>query len=63
MHGSTTGAISQPLMVGVLYRLCRIPRLLRNKKYFDLRTHQPEKEAEGMLVFGMSGVNQSFREF
>jgi tetratricopeptide (TPR) repeat protein len=27
---------------GVLYRDCRIPRLLRNKKYFDLRTNQPE---------------------
>jgi len=29
-------------LVGVLYRDCRIPRLLRNKKYFDLRTNQPE---------------------
>jgi tetratricopeptide (TPR) repeat protein len=27
---------------GVLYRDCRIPRLLRNKKYFDLRTNQQE---------------------
>ena len=29
-------------VAGVLYRDCRIPRLLRNKKYFDLRTNQPE---------------------
>jgi len=29
-------------LVGVLYRDCRIPRLLRNKKYFDLRTNQPD---------------------
>jgi tetratricopeptide (TPR) repeat protein len=29
-------------VAGVLYRDCRIPRLLRNKKYFDLRTSQPE---------------------
>jgi hypothetical protein len=29
-------------LAGVLYRDCRIPRLLRNKKYFDLRTNQPE---------------------
>jgi tetratricopeptide (TPR) repeat protein len=29
-------------LVGDLYRDCRIPRLLRNKKYFDLRTNQPE---------------------
>src|SRR5262249_20097646 len=29
-------------LLGVLYRDCRIPRLLRNKKYFDLRTNQPQ---------------------
>jgi tetratricopeptide (TPR) repeat protein len=29
-------------LAGVLYRDCTIPRLLRNKKYFDLRTNQPE---------------------
>jgi hypothetical protein len=29
-------------LAGVLYRDCIIPRLLRNKKYFDLRTNQPE---------------------
>jgi hypothetical protein len=29
-------------VAGVLHRDCRIPRLLRNKKYFDLRTNQPE---------------------
>jgi hypothetical protein len=29
-------------LAGVLYRDCRIPRLLRNKKYFDLRANQPE---------------------
>jgi tetratricopeptide (TPR) repeat protein len=29
-------------LVGLLYRDCQIPRLLRNKKYFDLRTNQPE---------------------
>jgi TIR domain len=29
-------------LAGVLYRDCRIPRLLRNRKYFDLRTNQPE---------------------
>jgi hypothetical protein len=26
-------------LAGVLYRECQIPRLLRNKKYFDLRTN------------------------
>ena len=29
-------------LAGVLYRDCQIPRLLRNKKYFDLRTNHPE---------------------
>jgi len=29
-------------VAAVLYRDCRIPRLLRNKKYFDLRTNQPQ---------------------
>jgi hypothetical protein len=29
-------------LVGVLYRDCQIPRLIRNKKYFDLRTNQPD---------------------
>ena len=29
-------------LIGVLYRDCRIPALLRNKKYFDLRTNHPE---------------------
>lgn len=29
-------------LLGVLYRDCKIPRLLRNKKYFDLRKNQPE---------------------
>jgi hypothetical protein len=29
-------------LVGVLYRDCTIPRLLRNKKYFDLRTNQTQ---------------------
>jgi tetratricopeptide (TPR) repeat protein len=29
-------------LLGVLYRDCTIPRLLRNKKYFDLRTNHPE---------------------
>ena len=29
-------------LAGVLYRDCTIPRMLRNKKYFDLRTNQPE---------------------
>jgi hypothetical protein len=29
-------------LAGVLYRDCTIPRLLRNKKYFDLRTNQTE---------------------
>ena len=29
-------------LVPVLYRDCSIPRLLRNKKYVDLRTNQPE---------------------
>ena len=28
-------------LLGVLYRDCKIPRLLRNKKYFDLRKNQP----------------------
>jgi tetratricopeptide (TPR) repeat protein len=30
----------QVKLAGVLYRDCRIPRLLANKKYFDLRTNQ-----------------------
>jgi tetratricopeptide (TPR) repeat protein len=29
-------------LLGVLYRECTIPRLIRNKKYFDLRTNHPE---------------------
>lgn len=29
-------------LAGVLYRDCKIPRLLRNKKYFDLQTNQPQ---------------------
>jgi hypothetical protein len=29
-------------LLGVLYRDCTIPRLIRNKKYFDLRTNHPE---------------------
>lgn len=29
-------------LLGVLYRDCRIPPLLRNKKYFDLRNNEPE---------------------
>jgi hypothetical protein len=29
-------------LAGVIYRDCKIPRLLSNKKYFDLRTNQPE---------------------
>jgi hypothetical protein len=29
-------------LAGVLYRDCPLPHLLRNKKYFDLRTNQPE---------------------
>ena len=29
-------------LAGVLYRDCQIPRLLRNKSYFDLRTNHPE---------------------
>lgn len=29
-------------LAGVLYRDCKIPRLLRNKKYFDLRTNQTQ---------------------
>jgi tetratricopeptide (TPR) repeat protein len=29
-------------LAGVLHRDCEIPRLLRNKKYFDLRRNQPE---------------------
>jgi tetratricopeptide (TPR) repeat protein len=29
-------------LAGVLYRDCQIPPLLRNKKYFDLRTNHPE---------------------
>lgn len=29
-------------LLGVLYRECQIPRLLRNKKYFDLRSNQPQ---------------------
>src|ERR1017187_7307946 len=29
-------------LLGVLYRDCKIPRLLRNKKYFDLRKNQPQ---------------------
>jgi tetratricopeptide (TPR) repeat protein len=29
-------------LAGVLYRDCTIPRLLRNNKYFDLRTNQTE---------------------
>jgi hypothetical protein len=29
-------------LAGVLYRDCRIPRLLRNKKYFDARTNQDD---------------------
>jgi hypothetical protein len=32
----------QTKLAGVLYRDCRIPRLLRNKKYFDLRTNQQQ---------------------
>ena len=32
----------RPKLLGVLYRDCEIPRLLRNKKYFDLRTNQPQ---------------------
>jgi tetratricopeptide (TPR) repeat protein len=29
-------------LAGVLYKDCAIPRLIRNKKYFDLRSNQPE---------------------
>ena len=29
-------------LLGVLCRDCQLPRLLRNKKYFDLRTNQPQ---------------------
>jgi tetratricopeptide (TPR) repeat protein len=29
-------------LLTVLYRDCKIPALLRNKKYFDLRTNQPQ---------------------
>jgi hypothetical protein len=29
-------------LLGVLYRECQIPRLQRNKKYFDLRSNQPQ---------------------
>jgi hypothetical protein len=29
-------------LAGVLYRDCQLPHLLRNKKYFDLRTNQTE---------------------
>jgi len=29
-------------LVGVLYRDCQIPKLLGNKKHFDLRTNQPQ---------------------
>lgn len=29
-------------LVGVLHRDCQIPRLIRNKKYFDLRTNRPD---------------------
>jgi hypothetical protein len=32
----------QTKLLGVLYRDCPIPRLLRNKKYCDLRVNQPE---------------------
>ena len=29
-------------VIGVLYRDCQLPPLLRNKKYFDLRKNQPQ---------------------
>jgi tetratricopeptide (TPR) repeat protein len=29
-------------LVGVLYRDCKMPKLLRNKRYFDLRKNQPQ---------------------
>lgn len=32
----------QPKLAVILYRDCQIPRLLRNKKYFDLRTNCPQ---------------------
>jgi tetratricopeptide (TPR) repeat protein len=32
----------QVKLAGVLYRDCAIPRLIRNKKYFDLRSNHPE---------------------
>jgi len=32
----------QVKLAGVLYRDCAIPRLIRNKKYFDLRLNHPE---------------------
>ncbi len=32
----------QTKLLGVLYRDCTVPRLLRNKKYFDLRKNQPQ---------------------
>src|SRR6516165_8994842 len=39
-------------LLGVLYRDCTIPRLIRNKKYFDLRTNHPEgfREIRTFLV-------------
>jgi hypothetical protein len=39
-------------LLGVLYRDCKIPRLLRNKKYFDLRKNQPAgfREIHSFLV-------------
>src|SRR5664279_609095 len=41
-------------LVGVLYRDCKIPPLLRNKKYFDLRTNQPQgfREIRTFLLTG-----------
>ena len=36
----------QVKLAGVLYRECAIPHLIRNKKYFDLRTNHPDGFAQ-----------------
>src|ERR1039458_2125990 len=42
----------RPKLAAVLYRDCSIPRLLRNKKYFDLRTNHPQgfREIHSFLI-------------
>jgi TIR domain/NB-ARC domain len=46
------------MLVPVLYKDCRIPRLLRNKKYFDLRTNHPQgfREIRTFLLTGKAAA-------